>query len=67
MWGSLAKEHHTFESLIAIMENFSLLCSWSSSDDPFSKKYLVPSMLKYYRGVHAVDYLGKTALPFRQV
>ena len=27
MWGSLAKEHHTFESLIAIMENFSLLCS----------------------------------------
>ena len=48
MWDSLIKEHHTFESLIAIMEKFSLLCSWSSSDKPCSKKYLVPSMLRWY-------------------
>ena len=30
-WGQIVEEHHTFESLIAIMEKFSLLCSWSSS------------------------------------
>ena len=47
-WGSLVKEIHTFESLIAIMEKFSLLCCWSSSDEPCSKEYLVPSMLRWY-------------------
>ena len=45
-WGQIVEERHTFESLIAIMEKFSLLCSWSSSDEPCSKKYLVPSMLR---------------------
>ena len=47
-WGSLVKELHTFESLIAIMEKFSLMCHWSSSDEECGEKYLVPSMLRWY-------------------
>ena len=47
-WGQMIDEHYTFESLIAIMEKFGLLCSWSSSDEPCSKKYLVPSMLRWH-------------------
>ncbi|XP_044166110.1 uncharacterized protein LOC114967473 [Acropora millepora] len=63
MWGSLAKEHHTFENLIAIMEKFSLLCSWSSSDEPFSKKYLVPSMLKCYPPQEITKLITSARLP----
>ena len=63
MWGSLAKEHHTFESLIAIMENFSLLCSWPSSDELFSKKYLVPSMLKCYPPQDITELITSARLP----
>ena len=47
-WDQIVGEHHTFESLIAIMERFSLLCSWSSSNESNSKEYLVPSMLRWY-------------------
>ena len=63
MWGSLAKEHHPFESLIAIMENFSLLCSWSSSDEPSSKKYLVPSMLKNFPTQEFTKLITSAKLP----
>lgn len=35
-----------YENLIAIMEKFSLLCKWPSSDYSASKRYLVPSMLQ---------------------
>ncbi len=43
VWGSLYDQKETSESLIEIMEKFSLLCSWPSSDE--RKQYLVPSML----------------------
>lgn len=42
-WGPLYDHKETLESLIEIMEKFSLLCVWPSSDA--SKEYLVPSML----------------------
>ena len=42
-WRSLSDNRETFESLIAIMEKFSLLCAWPS--DGTTQKYLVPSML----------------------
>ena len=42
-WGPLYNHKETLESLIEIMEKFSLLCVWPSSD--VSKEYLVPSML----------------------
>ncbi|XP_067047077.1 uncharacterized protein [Acropora muricata] len=63
MWGSLAKEHDTFESLIAMMENFSLLCSWPSSDEPFSKKYLVPSMLRWHPPQDIHELITSARLP----
>ena len=44
VWADLFVDKETPESLIAIMEKFSLVCSWPSSDAS-SKQYLVPSML----------------------
>ena len=63
MWGSLAEEHHTFESLIAMMENFSLLCSWPLSDQPSSKKYLVPSMLRWHPPQDIPELITSARLP----
>lgn len=45
VWGPFLDEPNTCESLLAIMEKFSLLCSFPSSDASCGKKYLVPSML----------------------
>ena len=42
-WRPLSVNRETYESLIAIMEKFSLLCAWPS--DGTTQKYLVPSML----------------------
>ena len=44
-WNSLSNDKETIKALIAIMEKFSLLCPWPSSDASCSKQYLVPSML----------------------
>ncbi len=44
VWSSLFDKGDTRQSLIAIMERFSLLCSWPSNVDS-TKQYLVPSML----------------------
>ena len=63
MWGALAEEHHTFESLIAIMEKFSLLCSWPSSDEASRKKYLVPSMLRWYPPQEITKLITSARLP----
>ncbi|XP_044173305.1 uncharacterized protein LOC114955871 isoform X2 [Acropora millepora] len=62
-WGQIVEEHHTFESLIAIMEKFSLLCSWSSSDEPCSKKYLVPSMLRCHPPQEITKLIASARLP----
>ncbi|XP_068712572.1 uncharacterized protein [Montipora foliosa] len=43
-WKSLSVTEETHTSLLAIMERFSLLCSWPTRDA--NKQYLVPSMLK---------------------
>ncbi len=45
VWGPLFDNNETRESLLEIMEKFSLLCPWPSSDASCSKQYLVPSML----------------------
>ena len=44
-WDTLFDNKETIESLIEIMEKFSLLCLWPSSDVACDKQYLVPSML----------------------
>ena len=62
-WSSLVEEQHSFESLIAIMEKFSLLCSWSSSDEPYGKKYLVPSMLRWYPPQEITKLITSARLP----
>ena len=46
VWNSLIPQTETHESLIAIMEKFSLLCPWPSSQDSYNKHYLVPSMMQ---------------------
>ena len=43
MWND--DEQKASESLLALMERFSLLCPWLSSDAGRSSEYLVPSML----------------------
>ena len=62
-WGQIVEERHTFESLITIMEKFSLLCSWSSSDKPCSKTYLVPSMLKCHPSGEITKLIASARLP----
>ena len=46
VWNPLIPQRETHESLIAIMEKFSLLCRWPSSKDFSDKRYIVPSMLQ---------------------
>ena len=46
VWGPLFGDGATCETLLQIMEKFSLLCPWPSSDSPCGKQYLVPAMLK---------------------
>ncbi|XP_015774844.1 PREDICTED: uncharacterized protein LOC107353039 isoform X2 [Acropora digitifera] len=62
-WGQIVEEHHTFENLIAIMEKFSLLCSWSSSNELGSKEYLVPSMLRWYPPQDITKLITSATLP----
>ena len=45
VWSALLDQKETFDSLIAVMEKFSLMCPWPSSDASCGKQYLVPSML----------------------
>ena len=62
-WGQIVGEHHTFESLIAIMERFSLLCAWPSSNELGSKEYLVPSTLRWYPPVEITKLITSASLP----
>ena len=45
VWSALLDQEETIESLIAIMEKFSLMCLWPPPPGSCSKRYLVPSML----------------------
>lgn len=45
LWDPLFDNKETVESLVALMEKFSLLCPWLSSSTSPGKHYLVPSML----------------------
>ena len=48
VWEKLSFNKETTETLLEIMEKFSLLCSWPSSDASCGKQYLMPSMLTTY-------------------
>ena len=63
VWDPLIGNHDTFKGLIAIMEKFSLLCSWPASDDLSSKRYLVPSMLNSRPPRHVTQLIACARLP----
>ena len=48
VWEPLSFDEETTESLLEILEKFSLLCSWASSDASCGEQYLMPSMLTTY-------------------
>ncbi|XP_044178339.1 uncharacterized protein LOC122960303 [Acropora millepora] len=62
-WSQIVEEHHTFEGLIAIMQKFSLLCSWPSSNELGNKEYLVPSMLRWYPPQEITKSISSASLP----
>ena len=63
VWAPLLDRKETFESLIAIMEKFSLLCSWPSSDASCSKQYLVPSMLMSHPPEGIMSLVASASIP----
>ena len=64
VWSSLIPQTETCESLIAIMEKFSLLCPWPLQKDvSCSKQYLVPSMLKSHPPKEISDLVASAQIP----
>ena len=63
VWGPLYRKEDTCESLIAIMERFSLLCSWPSSDGSCGKQYLVPSMLMSHPPEEIMELIASAEIP----
>ena len=62
VWKPLFEEKDTCDSLIAIMEKFSLLCPLSS-DASGSKSYLVPSMLKSHPPKEIGELVASAKMP----
>ncbi|XP_078360425.1 uncharacterized protein LOC144644773 [Oculina patagonica] len=63
VWGALLDQEETAESLIAIMEKFSLMCSWPSSDASCGRQYLVPSMLMSHPPQGITKLLESASIP----
>ena len=63
VWGPLYRKEDTCQSLIAIMEKFSLLCSWPSSDGSCGKQYLVPSMLMSHPPEEIMELIASAEIP----
>ncbi|PFX12826.1 putative serine/threonine-protein kinase qkgA [Stylophora pistillata] len=63
VWGSLYHKEDTCQGLIAIMEKFSLLCSWPFLDDSCSKQYLVPSMLMSHPPEEIIELVVSAEIP----
>ena len=63
VWDPFLKQQETSESLIAMMEKFSLLCPWPSSDASCNKQYLVPSMLMSYPPQEIKNLVASAQIP----
>ena len=63
--GKKGKEERkeTSEKLITIMEKFSLLCQWPSSDESSRKRYLVPSMLQSHPPTDIKNLVASAQIP----
>ena len=63
VWEPFLHQQETSESLIAIMEKFSLLCPWPSSGASSSKQYLVPSMLMSHPPQDIINLVASAKIP----
>ena len=63
VWEPLLIPKEIFPSLLEIMEKFSLLCPWPSSDASCGKQYLVPSMLMSHPPRDIVKLVASTQIP----
>ena len=63
VWGPLLDQEETSESLVEIMEKFSLLCPWPTLDTSCSKQYLVPSMLKSHPPQDVINLVASATIP----
>ena len=63
VWGPLYRKEDTCRSLIAIMEKFSLLCSWPSSDGSRSRQDLVPSILMSHPPEEIMELIASAEIP----
>ena len=62
VWDPLFKDKETSDSLIGIMERFSLLCPWFSNASS-NKEYLVPSMLMSHPPEEVHDLIESAEIP----
>ena len=63
VWGPLLIPEEIFPSLLKIMEKFSLLCPWPSSDASCGKQYLVPSMLMSHPPKDIIKLVASAQIP----
>ena len=63
VWGRLFSSKETFESLVAILENFSLLCPLPSDSVNKQTNYLVPSMLKTHPPKKVFELVKSVKIP----
>ena len=63
LWGPLFDRKETSESLIAIMEKFSLLCPLPPLRATCRQQYLVPSMLMSHPPEDIVELIASTQIP----
>ena len=63
VWGPLLSHQETSASLLAILEKFSLLCPWPSSDPSSGKQYLVPSMLMSHPPKDIIKLVASAQIP----
>ena len=63
VWGPLLIPKVIFPSLLKIMEKFSLLCPWPSSDASCGKQYLVPSMLMSHPPKDIIKLVASAQIP----
>ena len=63
VWAPYHDSKETSRGLIAIMEKFSLLCRWPSSEASCGNQYLVPSMLMSYPPEKLKNWVASAQIP----
>ena len=63
VWDALSIPKEIFPTLLEIMEKFSLLCPWPSSDASCGKRYLVPSMLMSHPPRNIIKLVASAQIP----